>query len=231
MKVFVDTSALLAILDADDVHHAEAAATFRSLVGETELVTHNYIHVEAGALVQRRLGAAAFEVLTDRLLPAMTTVWVDEEVHRAAVDARRGRSGGPSLVDEVSFVVMRRAGIDLAFAFDADFDAQGFRRASPRSDVPQDRLSEQHAPYGIRAPVDDAPAPEPEPSELVSVAEISSRSGRPANTIQSWRRRHRDFPAPIANLAAGPVWHWPDVAQWMATRRSRGLAASGSGRR
>jgi predicted nucleic acid-binding protein len=32
-----------------------------------------------------------------------------------------------SLVDWVSFEVMRRTGIDVAFAFDDDFRAQGFR--------------------------------------------------------------------------------------------------------
>jgi predicted nucleic acid-binding protein len=229
VKVFVDTSALLAILDEADAHHAAAAATFRSLVGRAELVTHNYIHVEAAALVGRRLGAAALDALTGRLLPVMTTVWIDEDLHQAALAARGGRTGGPSLVDEVSFVVMRRSGIDEAFAFDADFEAQGFRR--PRVEAQRGhRLGEPRASYGIDPPRGVGEERAPGAIELVSVAEIAARSGRPTNTIQSWRRRHADFPAPTATLAAGPVWQWPDVARWISSRgsvRSPGLGSVG----
>lgn len=55
-------------------------------------------------------------------------VWVDEELHRAATAAflaaiRRGTS----FVDWVSFELMRRRGIETAFAFDRDFAAEGFR--------------------------------------------------------------------------------------------------------
>jgi predicted nucleic acid-binding protein len=229
VKVFVDTSALLAILDEDDAHHAEAAATFRSLVARAELVTHNYIHVEAGALVGRRLGAAALDALTGRLLPAMTTMWIDEELHHAALAERGGRAGGPSLVDEVSFVVLRRSGINEAFAFDGDFEAQGFRR--PRVEAQRGhRLGEARASYGLEPPRGVGEERAPEATELVSVAEISARSGRPTNTIQSWRRRHADFPVPIATLAAGPVWQWPDVARWISSRgsvRSSGVSSVG----
>ena len=52
--------------------------------------------------------------------------------------------------------------------------------------------------------------------ELVSVSEIARRSRRPISTIQSWRRRYTSFPEPLARLAAGPLWDWPAVAQWVA---------------
>lgn len=54
--------------------------------------------------------------------------------------------------------------------------------------------------------------------DVVSVTEIARRTGRPVNTIQSWRRRHRDFPKPIVQLAAGPIWNWPAVEAWVASR-------------
>ena len=61
------------------------------------------------------------------LLPPLTVSWVDEELHRAAVTSllASGRKD-VSLVDWVSFELMRRAGISMAFAFDRDFAAQGF---------------------------------------------------------------------------------------------------------
>jgi hypothetical protein len=55
--------------------------------------------------------------------------------------------------------------------------------------------------------------------DLVSLSEVAARSGRSANTIQTWRRRYPDFPAPVAKLASGPVWDWNDVARWIRTRR------------
>ncbi len=211
MRVFVDTSALLAILDEDDTRHRAAAATFRSLLREAELVTHNYIHVEAIAVTRRRLGAAAAWTLMDSLLPPIATVWVDESTHRSAVEAHRADQGGASLVDHVSFAVMRQLGINSAFAFDRDFDERGFTQPAMGEEVrPPHRLSEDKALYGS-----------PTPNELVSVAEIALRSGRSPNTVQSWRRRHRDFPAPVADLAAAPVWTWQDVAGWIDARAPR----------
>jgi uncharacterized protein len=218
VTVFVDTSALLAILDEDDQYHREAAETFRALLVTTELVTHNYVEVECLALARRRLGRGAVVQLTDNIFPALMTIWVDEPLHRAALAAQRAAGSSTSLVDQVSFEVMRREGIGTAFAFDTDFEAHGFARpALPDRPEEGGRLRELPAPYQPRAA---------EPSDLVSVAEIATRAGRPVNTIQSWRRRHRDFPEPVASLATGPVWTWPVVKRWIDARRSPRRAPS-----
>jgi predicted nucleic acid-binding protein len=210
MSVFVDTSALFALLDTEDTNHRSAQGIFKWLLESDELITHSYIHVEAEQLVRRRLGAAAAIRLLDELLPSVRTIWVDEALHAQAVAAVRDLGRVGSLVDQVSFMVMRQLGITTAFAFDADFDAEGFDQPRLRSVRDEHRLSEMPAPYGMPA----------QASELVSVAELAARSGRSVNTIQSWRRRHADFPPPSAELAAGPIWHWGDVSAWIA-RRSR----------
>lgn len=54
--------------------------------------------------------------------------------------------------------------------------------------------------------------------DLVGISEICSRAGRSSNTIQSWRRRYRTFPKPVAQLAAGPIWDWGAVARWLSAR-------------
>ena len=209
MKVFVDTSALLAILDEDDRDHSEAADTFRSLLASADLVTHSYVLVECLALVRRRLGSAAVVQLSERLLPAIDTIWVDEALHQTALAAHL-TAGSVSLVDQVSFEVMRREELETAFTLDKDFEAHGFRRARSAGPTEQGRrLGEARPRY---------PAGEDSPSDLVSVAEIAARSARPVNTVQSWRRRHDDFPAPVASLATGPVWTWPVVERWINSR-------------
>ena len=69
MNVFVDTSALYALLDRDDQNHASAAAIWSDLIGRSaSLVCTNYVLVEAFALVQHRLGMDAVRTLENDIL-------------------------------------------------------------------------------------------------------------------------------------------------------------------
>lgn len=129
--MFVDTSALYALLDEADAHHAEASDALRRLVG-TELVTHAFVVVEACALVGRRLPWPASEGLIGGLLPVIDVRSVDDRLYRrhfyrAATEAyRRSASARVSLVDHASFALMRSLGIGRAFAYDDDFAREGF---------------------------------------------------------------------------------------------------------
>lgn len=127
MSVFADTSALYAFLDRDDANNRAAIRTFESLLSRDALTTHNYVVVETAALVHRRLGPAAGRALIEDVLPAIDVDWVDVEMHRAAESAfLAALRRHVSLVDWVSFELMRRRKIGSAFAFDRDFVAQGF---------------------------------------------------------------------------------------------------------
>ena len=130
MSVFVDTSALYALLDEADARHADASDALRRLVG-TELVTHAYVVVEACALIGRRLPWPATERLVDGLLPVIDVRPVDADLHAAAMGAyRRSASAAVSLVDHASFVLMRSLGIGRVFAYDDDFAREGFELVS-----------------------------------------------------------------------------------------------------
>src|SRR5262245_58568228 len=102
MSVFVDTSALQAALDANDPNHDVAIEAFDELLGVEDLVTHNYVHVEAEQLVRRRLGAGAARSLLEVLLPSIRTVWVDAQIHAEAIRALSAAGRTASLVDHVS---------------------------------------------------------------------------------------------------------------------------------
>lgn len=127
MSVFVDTSALYALLDADDENHDAARRTLSGLREDRELLTHNYVLVETAAVVQRRIGWQAARDFLERLAPALELVWVEGEIHRAGVAAfLTSDRPAVSLVDMVSFEVMRLHGLETVFAFDRDFQAEGF---------------------------------------------------------------------------------------------------------
>ena len=130
MSVFVDTSALFAILDADDQNHERAKHAWTDLINQgTELVCSSYVLVEIFALVQHRLGMKAVRVLQEDMMPMLHVEWVDVGTHDAGVAAllTAGRRQ-LSLVDCVSFDVMRRLGAKTAFTLDSHFAEQGFEQ-------------------------------------------------------------------------------------------------------
>ena len=130
MTTFVDTSALYALLDEDDDNHGSAVSWLSSAGSDSSeiLLTHSYVVVEAAALVHRRLGTAAVRVLFDAFFPALSVIVVGEDLHgRAAAAYLAGLGTSVSLVDRVSFQLMREAGLDRAFAFDRDFTREGFQ--------------------------------------------------------------------------------------------------------
>jgi predicted nucleic acid-binding protein len=128
MIAFVDTSALLALLDRDDQHHADAITAWQTLAeGEATLVTTNYVVLETIAVGQHRLGLDAVRAWTSDVAPLLDVEFVDEALHRAALSTLLAADRRQlSLVDCVSFEVMRRRGLRHAFAYDRHFSEQGF---------------------------------------------------------------------------------------------------------
>jgi predicted nucleic acid-binding protein len=124
--VFVDTSAVYALLDTGDSNHERALRATARLLGE-ELVTHSYVVVEVLSLVRRRLGAGAAARLIDEVLPAIEVTDVDASLRSRALAAFRAATGSDvSLVDRTSFEFMRQRGIRRAWAMDSDFATEGF---------------------------------------------------------------------------------------------------------
>jgi predicted nucleic acid-binding protein len=125
---FVDTSALIALLDGNEAKHIACARSWRKLLADDEvLVTSSYVLVETYALAQRRLGIDAVRTLTTDYVPLLAVDWIDETVHGAALASLLTANRRElSLVDCASFEIMRRRDISKAFALDADFAKQGF---------------------------------------------------------------------------------------------------------
>jgi hypothetical protein len=51
--------------------------------------------------------------------------------------------------------------------------------------------------------------------QLVGAKEIAARlQVRGKSAVHDWRRRHDDFPIPIAQVSGVHIWLWPEVEAW-----------------
>ncbi len=128
MNVFVDTSGFLAVLDRDDANHARVKSAWIDLLSSDDVpLTTNYVLVETFALAQSRLGLAAAKVFQEDIVPVLQVEWIDATLHNAALGTMLAALRRKlSLVDCVSFEVMRMLGVTTAFTLDRHFREQGF---------------------------------------------------------------------------------------------------------
>jgi predicted nucleic acid-binding protein len=128
MNIFMDTSAVYALLDRDDANHKKADSAWTDILsGDHTLLTTNYVLVESFALLQNRLGTEAVRTFHEDIVPIIGIEWINDRTHGAAVSALLAASKRRlSLVDCASFEVMRSFGVKKAFAFDPHFSEYGF---------------------------------------------------------------------------------------------------------
>ena len=131
-ELFVDTGAWVALADADDQHHARAAAFLPTALAEYQrLVTTDLVVAESYIILRLALGHTPAVAFLQRLRasPRIERVYVTEAIGLEAEEIlRRYRDQDFSLPDAVSFALMRQRGMDTAFAFDAHFSTAGFVR-------------------------------------------------------------------------------------------------------
>lgn len=132
-RALIDTGALLAIANPRDQYHERAVALGRAFLGGGGRWTGTTMILAEfhGHLVQRRDPRTASSLIAS-LLGDPAYEWLDAsgELVREAVPRWLERFGDQrlSLTDAVSFEVMRRLGLEIAFAFDHHFEIAGFQR-------------------------------------------------------------------------------------------------------
>lgn len=126
--VFLDTVGLIAAWDESDQWHADASAALAQLTHDGAfLITTTFVLLECGNAAARRPYRAA----VNRLRQALDSAQALIEPTRADWDAawnafQRCEGASAGIVDQVSFLVMRRLGIAKAFTNDKHFVAAGF---------------------------------------------------------------------------------------------------------
>lgn len=127
--MLLDTSGPLSLIDKREPHHDRAVAFYDAAQFR---LTHNYVLAELVPLCNsRRVPRQAVLELSIRLLsdPEVEIIWVDERLHRDALDLLFARSDKTySLCDALSFVMMRERGETEALTTDRHFEQEGLVR-------------------------------------------------------------------------------------------------------
>lgn len=126
--MLLDTSGLLCYLHQNEPQHQKAVQLLNG--ASKRSLTHSYVLAEliALALIRRFPRPAVLAFVMDLLeSPDIETVWVDELLHREAMQLLIERHDKTySLCDAVSFVLMRQRGITDALTTDRHFEQEGF---------------------------------------------------------------------------------------------------------
>lgn len=123
--VLLDSSAILALIDASDANHTDAVSTARLLAAERRPVfITQAIELEAHALLLRKLGRGpAREWLARSGLTVVRATRDEEAAARELVLTHEDKDW--SLCDALSFSVIARRRAAGAFAFDHHFRQAG----------------------------------------------------------------------------------------------------------
>jgi predicted nucleic acid-binding protein len=130
--LFVDTSGFFATINVADPYHNDATAAIRRAGNQRlRLCTTNFVVAETHALVLSREGrqvALQFIRSLERTATAVERVTTADESAAIAI-LEQYQDKDFSYTDAVSFVVMRRYGIDEVMTSDRHFTQFGFRQA------------------------------------------------------------------------------------------------------
>lgn len=126
--VFVDTVGMLAVWDRADQWHDDARRAYSLLSpSNTTLFSTTLVLAECANALARTSFRAEVDEFRKRLQAGGTLIWPTPEDWEAAWAAYRPGGGNQAgLVDQVSFVVMRRLRITQSFTNDRHFQAAGF---------------------------------------------------------------------------------------------------------
>jgi predicted nucleic acid-binding protein len=126
--VFVDTSFVVALVNQRDQHHLRAL-DLSSQFEQRDLLTTDAVLLEIGNALAKNFRAASIQVIDDFLTSSkIQIVHLYPDLFDKGFSFYRSRLDQTwGLIDCVSFIVMREAGIVESLTADKHFEQAGFR--------------------------------------------------------------------------------------------------------
>jgi predicted nucleic acid-binding protein len=129
-EILIDTSALFALADADDLSHVEVTSWLMNSAQNSRLVLTDYVFDECMTLMKSRFGAEAAISFGQRIRSSQFCRFVQltpqDEAATWQIFAQYADKDW-SYTDCSCLAVMRRLGIRIAFATDRHFRQMGVR--------------------------------------------------------------------------------------------------------
>jgi predicted nucleic acid-binding protein len=126
MRVLIDTSAIVAILNKADENHLRALSLIqKARTQRVKLFMTNFLVGETYATLLSRVGLyAAREWLINNDIPAIRATVKDERDAKEIIIRYKDKDF--SYVDATSFAIMKRLKMGTAFTFDNHFEQFGY---------------------------------------------------------------------------------------------------------
>jgi predicted nucleic acid-binding protein len=129
-SIFIDTSALIAIMNKKDQYHARAIDIFTAIVkGNNNLIITSHIFAETITRIERKVSAKQ-AILAGKMLLNNNGIKIiipqEGIIDNAWNIFQKYQDQEFSFVDCISFAVMKEMRITKAFAFDKHFKIIGF---------------------------------------------------------------------------------------------------------
>lgn len=123
MKIFADSSALIALFRKDDPNHTQALELSNQLSGNTGIISP-YIFAETVTILSQKEGKQqsidAGEVLKNQFI----CIKLNRKIEDLAWEIfKKQKSKNISFVDCTTFALCKEGAFDKAFTFDSDFQA------------------------------------------------------------------------------------------------------------
>lgn len=128
-KVFIDTSAIYALLNLKDENHTKAVNYYEILKKKNAIIiTTNYIIDETYTLLMIRKGQEFAVDFIDKLRITFNIFYIEKTDDDQAIEIlKKYIDKNFSFTDAVSFHIMKSNNIKTAFAFDKHFIQAGFK--------------------------------------------------------------------------------------------------------
>lgn len=129
-RVFVDTSALIALFDKRDHNHTQAKAVLEKIKADRKrMLITDYIFDECITTLLSAVGHQAAVMVGEFILSSkiVEITWLDESVKLKAWAFFKQHSDKRfSFTDCISFILMKQLRVNKYFSFDSDFRQAGF---------------------------------------------------------------------------------------------------------